>query len=105
MSPEPLVLPHLDKTQFAQSSEAWLEIVDDVQRTILVRFGTETAKQKPSWLQHVTQLFNSFHRIREVLKNIHCCHHIKGLAWQVASLQVEKFPRQLSKLKTPMAEC
>jgi hypothetical protein len=34
-----------------------------------------------------------------VLKNIHRRHNIKGLAWQVASLQVEKFAWQPSKLK------
>jgi hypothetical protein len=45
MSPQPLVLPDLDKAQLAQSPEAWFEIPYDVEWTILVRFGAEAAEE------------------------------------------------------------
>jgi hypothetical protein len=44
---------NLDEAQLAQASKGRPEILDDVQRPVLIGFGTETAKEKPSWSQYV----------------------------------------------------
>ena len=46
MSPDPLVSPNLDKAKLAQASEAWLKVLDDMERMVLVWFGVETAKEE-----------------------------------------------------------
>ncbi len=104
VTPEPLILPHLDKAELLQALEDWREIVYDMLTSIVIRLYIETAKKESPRPQRFCEFVDCSDRIDEVLKDVHSGDKIKGFAWEGTRFEIHKLGWQPSESETPLAE-
>ena len=104
MAPQPLIAPDFLKTQFTETVESRLEILNNVVRAVFVHFRVKAAEEKATGLQALPQVRHCFGGIHQMLKNIHRRHQIKGVGGKARAFEVDEAAGQPALAEAPLAE-